>query len=118
MKGSIHEGMKAFSEETGIWKKWAEKKLDEMLYGALWEDLSGDGKPFSSAEKEKIEALPQTGTGLLLPDALQREELTLWDLHSNVTQFATHNIQSEVRAAEIGQRIAEVFDTNWRRMSR
>jgi hypothetical protein len=113
MIDTIKEGLILFSEQSELWKKWAEAKISNEVYSEIWEAL-----PFSPAEKGKMEELPETGSKLFLPAALQREELTLWDMHSVVTQFVTHNIESENRKADLEPQVAKVFDNvYWNRMN-
>ncbi|MHA2264731.1 MAG: hypothetical protein ACXAEN_20240 [Candidatus Thorarchaeota archaeon] len=101
---SMTKGLENYSEQFGIWQKWAEALVAEGTYETVWEAL-----PFSEKEKEVIEELPQEGTQLLLLEALRRNELSLWDFHSVVTQFTTHNIESEMRRADLEPRVARVF---------
>lgn len=109
---SIKAGMVSYSEQTDLWKKWAKKKIDAITYDAIWEAL-----PFSPGEKEKIEKLPEVSTQKALADLKWREQATLWDFHSVVTQFATHEIKSEVRQAEIEPLIARAFDMGYAKMN-
>lgn len=103
---SIQDGMSVYSDQVGLWKEWAEKKLFADTYDAMWEAL-----PFSEGEKEKIEKLPEVSSKLLLPDAIKSGEATVWDFHSVVTQWTTHNIASETRKADIESQITRVFET-------
>jgi len=107
---SVKGGMVEFSEQTNQWKRWAELKLNDDRYAVLWEQL-----PFSEKEKEKIEELPEEQTKLLLPDALKKGELTLWDFNSVITQYVTHEIESDLRRADIEPTIANVMHHTFRR---
>ena len=102
---TMEEGLVAYSERTGLWKQWAEKQIEEQGYNEIWEAL-----PFSEAERKKMEELPETGSQILLPVALASHSLTLWDMHSVVTQFVTHNIESEARKADLEPKVGRVFD--------
>lgn len=102
---TMKQGLIAFSEKTELWKKWAEMKVNEELYNEVWEAL-----PFSENEKKKMEELPEAGSQLLLPAALKSEELTMWDMHSVVTQFVTHSVESEARKADLEPVVARTFD--------
>lgn len=102
----MKEGLVLFSEQTDLWKRWANKKVNLEFYNEIWEAL-----PFSENERSKIQELPESGSHLLLPDALKRAELTLWDFHSVVTQYVTHGIESENRKADIEPAIARVFNS-------
>jgi hypothetical protein len=101
---SMTKGLENYSEQFGIWQKWAEALVNEGTYENVWVAL-----PFSDKEKEVIEELPQEGTQLLLPEALRRDELSLWDFHSVITQFTTHSIESEMRRADLEPQVARVF---------
>jgi hypothetical protein len=103
---SIKEGMSLFSDQVGLWKNWANQLVSEEAYDMAWKNL-----PFSTAEKEKIENLHEQQTRLLLPDALKRNELNLWDFNNVLTQFVTHEMTSELRKVELGPQIARVMET-------
>lgn len=106
---SVKGGMVEFSEQTNQWKRWAELKLNDDRYAILWEEL-----PFSEKERERIEELPEEGTKLLLPDALRKGELTLWDFNSVVTQYVTHEIESDLRKADVEPQVATVMHNTFR----
>jgi hypothetical protein len=112
LRDSIQEGLGLFEEQASMWKEWAETKVDAPTYEKLWVTL-----PFSKAEKEKIEALPEIGTQLLLPDALYRNDLTLWQLNNVLTQFSTHEIKSEMRRVEIEPQIAKVMEQTFKTLN-
>lgn len=105
LKDTLHNGMIAYAEQTGLWKKWAELMMPKETYEEIWVDL-----PFSTKEKEKIEAMPQMGTNLLLPNLLEKEELSMWQFNSFLTQFATHHVKSEIRQVEIEPLIQRTFE--------
>ncbi len=105
MVKSIQKGMALYSDQVGLWKKWAETKLNAATYEAVWEAL-----PFSENEKEKIEKLPESATNLTLEEAKKKFDFTLWDFHNVVTQFATHEIKSEMRRHEIEPQIVRAFE--------
>jgi hypothetical protein len=107
---SVKKGMIQFSEQTQQWKKWAELQIDHDSYARVWEEL-----PFGEKQKEAIEELPQIGTQLLLPDALDKKTLTLWDFNGVVTQFVTHEIESDLVRAEKEPKIARTFANHYRR---
>lgn len=102
---TISSGMIKFSDQTDLWKNWATQKMLPKVYNDMWEEL-----PFSAPEKEKIEMLPEAGTKLLLPEALKSGDLTRWDFFNVVTQYATHEIKSEIRRIEIQPTITRVFE--------
>jgi hypothetical protein len=102
---SIGSGMTLFSEQTELWKNWAQEKISQKQYDMLWEEL-----PFSLPEKTKIEALPEAGSRIILPEALKSNSLTRWNFFSVVTQYATHEIKGETRRIEIQPVITKAFE--------
>jgi len=58
------QGLAIFGEQVHQWKLWGEMKVPEFLYEEMWASL-----PFSEKERERIEALPEIGTGMLLSEA-------------------------------------------------
>ena len=102
---NISEGMALFGDQVDSWRKWTELKLDQKLYDTVWDEL-----PFSAAERLKIETLPEIGTGLQLGAAMKGKSLDLWSLNSVLTQFATHDVKSELRRIDLEPAIARVMD--------
>jgi hypothetical protein len=110
LSATITNGMNKFSEQTGLWREWAEEKMLPNQYEELWAEL-----PFSQPEREKIEALPEASTSLILPTALKSGELNRWMFYSVATQYATHEIKSELRRIEIQPAITKAFEHKNRR---
>jgi len=108
----ISSGLIQLEEQTKIWKEWKGLKVPEDAYIKVWEEL-----PFSSAEKEKIEALPDVTSHLRLPDLRERDSLDMWSMNSILTQFATHHIKSDLRRHEIQPQIARGMDRMYRRLT-
>ncbi len=108
---SISEGMDIFLDQTQQWAKWSKTQITKDIYDHLWEDL-----PFSQTEKGKIESLPEMGSRLLLPDALQRETLDMWMMNSVLTQYTTHEVKSELRKLELEPKIAQVMENAYDRI--
>ena len=102
---TITSGMLKFSEQTDLWKKWVNEQITGPQYEQLWTEL-----PFSAPEKEKIEALPEAATKILLPVAMKANTLTKWGMFNVVTQYATHEISSELRRIEIQPAITAAFE--------
>ena len=103
---SIQEGMVNYSEQTGLWQKWANKKLTNDMYETLWEAL-----PFSDGEKERIEQLPEVATGLIFGDPVSRKVASVWDFNSALTQYITHEVKSDVRKVELEASVANAFES-------
>lgn len=91
-RASLVEGMEKYAEQVSLWHQWGEKILTAPIYEEIWEEL-----PFSNKQKEEIEALPIRAVGNVpLLDYVKREKVDMWTLHSAMTQFVTHNVNSEV----------------------
>lgn len=99
----ISEGLAIYGEQVDQWKLWGETPISEKLYEEVWENL-----PFSTAERIKIEELPEIGTGRLL--SASKNDLDLWSLNSILTQFSTHEVKSEIRRIELEPAIAKVME--------
>lgn len=103
---NIVEGLQIWNVQIDIWKKWADTKIAPKVYDEIWASL-----PFSPKEREKIEALPEIGTGLLLSEAIKSNDLNLWSFNSVLTQFATHEVKSELRRIDLEPEIAQAMDS-------
>jgi hypothetical protein len=111
LESSIIEGLDVFALQATMWKEWTTLKIPQKVYEEIWTDL-----PFSPAEKERIEALPEIGTKLLLPDALKSNDLNVWSFNSVLTQFATHEVKSELRRIELEPVIARSMEKLYDRL--
>lgn len=108
----ISSGLIQLEDQTKIWKEWKGLKVPEDAYIKVWEEL-----PFSSAEKEKIEALPDVTSHLRIPDLRERDSLDMWSLNSVFTQYATHHIKSDLRRHEIQPQIARGMDRMYKTLA-
>lgn len=107
----IQEGMVLYNVQIDNWKKWLNAKISPEIYEEIWATL-----PFSPNERTKIEALPEVGSRLLLADAVKQKDLNLWQFNSVLTQFATHEVKSEVRRYELEPIIARSMETAYERI--
>ncbi len=105
---TITEGLDLFGLQVDEWKKWNTKVIDLEMYKGVWEML-----PFSEKEKEKIEILPETSTALTIKDALPQKALTLWGLNSILTQYATHEIKSDIRKIDVEPMISRAMEITY-----
>jgi hypothetical protein len=102
---SISAGLETFGEQIDTWKKWTEIPINPELYEGMWRIL-----PFSKAERDRIEAMPEMGTGLIMGNAIANKGLDLWSVNSILTQFATHEVKSEKRQLSLEADIAKVME--------
>ena len=92
-----------FSDQIGLYKRWAEKKLDLPKMQELVEAL-----PYSENEQKKI----LTEMGMMTQGNKTLGELvapTVWDVNSAATQFAKHEVNSEQRTLDLEAGIAKVI---------
>ena len=112
MVDSILKGMELYNAQVAQWKQWTKTKVPELIYTELWTAL-----PFSEGEKEKIEKTVEMGSKNTLEDKKWRDQINLWDLHSVMTQYVTHEVKSEVRKNDLETDIARVFDHTFSRLT-
>lgn len=106
---TIEEGLGGFKEQVIEWKKWSEMRVPLAVYDDTWKRL-----PFSTHEREKIEVLPELSTKLTLKSALEKKSLTVWDMNSVLTQFATHDVRSEIRKIDLESDIAKAMEMTFK----
>lgn len=111
LSDTITEGMAYYVDQQKMWNEWPQIPVGQEMYDSLWEYL-----PFSSAEKTKIEALPEVGTKLTIPEMMGTNNLSMWGLNNIFTQFATHQVQSDIRKVELEPAIAKVMEETYYRM--
>lgn len=98
----ISGALNAFSEQTEIWKLWANTKLGVT---AFTEVISG--LPFGSRHTEAILELPQTQKNTTLKSLGEKGKATVWDVNLSTTQFLTHEIESENVRVDKGREISK-----------
>uniref|UniRef100_A0A6M3KNE2 DUF932 domain-containing protein n=1 Tax=viral metagenome TaxID=1070528 RepID=A0A6M3KNE2_9ZZZZ len=100
---SISEYMGKFSEQIGMWNDWSGKVLSQETVSDVFEALD-----ISNKRKEEIMGLKLMGRGVEVLKALPQP--TMWDLNSAITQFLTHNIESDMVKIDLGQRLTGVME--------
>jgi len=101
---SLPQGMAAFSEQVNVWQDWANKQMK-----AIEAEMLVDALPFGERHTADILALPEIGSGETLEDWLRNDSVNTYRLNSIVTQFLTHEIESEMVRTDKGQKVAQVF---------
>jgi len=104
----ITDYMGKFSEQVGWWDKWARKRLDASGVQEIF-----DAVGFSEKRSEEILALPLIGRGQETLKVIKTP--TYWDVNSAVTQFLTHNIDSELVRIDIGERLPAVIHDHYKK---
>lgn len=102
--GLVGGAMTAFSDQVGIWQHWAEKQLTAAQFEPIWEAL-----PFGKNHREEILALPHQQTNKTLNEMMREDAINAWDGYNILTQFLTHNIESEMVRTDKSEQVAKVF---------
>lgn len=97
-------GMETFSEQTKLFSTWAETKIGLPMYENIVEEL-----PISETELEKIQVKPVTGSENTLEKLLKTDSLTVWELNNALTEYITHDIQSENRRSVLEERVGRTL---------
>jgi|GEM_PF-2431759 len=101
---AIMTGIQEFGGQVDEWKRWGKIKVAKPDFEGIMEVL-----PFGTRHTEKILALPQTGSGDTIEQWLIGDKLNLWEMHSIMTQFLTHEVESELVRVKKTEEVAKVF---------
>ncbi len=108
----IGEGIQIYSEQLGIWQSWARKQLNPAEFEPIWDAL-----PFGKNHREEILALPHIQTGETLTNWITTGSINAWNLNGIVTQFLTHNIESEMVRLDKSDEVARIMHTRLQSLS-
>jgi len=79
MKGD----MLAFADETGIWKRWADRQLTAPEWADVQEKI-----PFGKRQLPEVLALPMDGVGYSISQSMEGGKLpNLWEILMSSTQY-------------------------------
>jgi hypothetical protein len=80
---NLHKDMLAFADETGIWKRWADRQLTAPEWADVQEKL-----PFGKRQLPEVLALPMDGVGYSLSQSMESGAMpNLWDVYMASTQY-------------------------------
>lgn len=100
-----------YGEQIAIWSQWGEIDVSKPTVEDL---LSAVG--FGTKQQEEILALPEVSTGETLEQWLRGESVNVLNLYNVLTQYTTHEIESDLVRVKRGDDIARVFETyNWKK---
>ena len=101
--GNVVAGaMGAFSEQTKIWKTWADKQLGVTEFKEIV-----DGLPFGRRHTQEILELPIIQKDVTLKELGMSGKVSLWDVNLAASQFLTHEVESEMVKADKGEKLAK-----------
>jgi len=101
IQARVKEDLGVFSEQVGVWAKWAEHAIGTTLNQELLETFD-----FSETERERIIDMGLMTRGGATMRALGKD-LTVWDIASAATQFAKHHVTSELRVITLEHDISK-----------
>jgi len=104
----ITDYMGKFSEQIGLWDKWAHKKLADTGVQEIMDEIG-----FSEKRAAEIVQLPLMGRGQENLKSIKTP--TYWDLNSAITQFLTHQVESEMVRTELSERVPSIIQGHFRR---
>lgn len=97
----LHEGLKHFSEQTEIWRTWADKTITEAQAHKVIEDME-----FGKRETQKLSQEIELRTGITTENQGTWNQFVLFML---LTQFITHNVKSEIRKRALATRLSQTL---------
>jgi predicted metal-binding transcription factor (methanogenesis marker protein 9) len=103
IKNILNEGLKKFSDQTEIWRAWADKKITEAQAQKVIEEMQ-----FGKRETQKLVEEVEMRSGLTLKDhgRVYYNKLLLFFL---LTQLITHSVKSEIRKRELSARLSRTL---------
>jgi hypothetical protein len=99
-----------YEEQLGIWSYWGEQAIEAPVV----EDLLNDSG-FGTKQQEEILQLPETTTGETLEEWIRRGRINVWNMYNVLTQYTTHEIESDLVRVRRGEDIAKTFESRFRR---
>lgn len=108
MINSLAPTFEKYSEQLEVWNTWGET----VIPAPAAEDLilaSG----FGSKHQAEILALPEKSTGETVEQWMQGSSgVNVMNLYNVLTQFTTHEIESDLVRVKRGEQIAQAFETS------
>jgi len=118
LRGLIVDGMSRFSEQIELWKVWAETKTTPAMVEQLLNGVSlsqGQLDRFKEMrEVSGVEGAPRLQVVDFLDAQKQKKYLNLWRAYNLLTQFATHEVSSDI----LRERMMGKIETSMERVLR
>jgi hypothetical protein len=106
MIGALAPTFEKYGEQIEIWNVWGET----MIEAPQAEDLIA-ASGFGSKHQAEILALPEQSTGQTVESWMNEGKVNVMNLYNALTQFTTHEIESELVRVKRGESIAQAFET-------
>jgi hypothetical protein len=101
---TLGDKLDTMSIQFDLWKSWTEKQIGAKEVDAVFGKLL-----FSEKQVKTIRELAETGTETSIDKKLEENKLTVWDLNNSMTQFVSHEIESEIVKDRHLHKIARVI---------
>lgn len=100
---TLTDTIEQFPEQVQTWNHWAEININKNQAEMLIDDS------FGKRYKDQILALPETQSQETVSQWMEADKVNVFDLYSVMTQFMTHEIESEVVRVQKAEKVAANF---------
>jgi hypothetical protein len=107
MVSALEPTFEKYGEQLEVWNTWGDTLIKPTAVDTL---ITGSG--FGTKHQEAILALPEKSTGETVQDWIdQNKGVNVMNLYNVLTQFTTHELESELVKVKRGEQIASTFET-------
>ena len=107
MIGALAPTFEKYGEQIEVWNVWGET---EIAAPAAEDLILASG--FGSKHQTEILALPEKSTGETVEEWMNGGKVNVMNLYNVLTQFTTHEIESDLVRVRRGEQIAQAFETS------
>lgn len=100
----IKPGLENYPKQIGFWGKLAQIEYTGTQFGEFIQKL-----PFGQRHVDSIVHLPIIGTGGTLFNQYRNNKVNMWEAHNAVTQFLTHEVESDEVRLNKSVEVEEAF---------
>ena len=103
VKQILIQGLENFSDQIGLWKRWADKNTTSTEYEHVINNL-----PLSNKDRKAIEKEVEKQSEVILPN---QKILTLskWAFYNIITTYITHRVNSQIKRANLETALRKIF---------
>jgi hypothetical protein len=106
MIGSLAPTFEKYGEQIEIWNVWGETVIDAPQTEEL---IAASG--FGTKHQAEILALPERSTGQTVEEWMNEGKVNVMNLYNVLTQFTSHELESDMVRVKRGEQIAQAFET-------
>jgi hypothetical protein len=110
MIGALAPTFERYGEQIEIWNYWGETVIEPPVV----DDVLADSG-FGTKHQEEILLLPEQSTGETLEQWIKKGQINVLNFYNVLTQFTTHEIESDIVRVKRGEDIAQAFETRFRK---